>query len=560
MELGFRYLVLALLLALGSNIAPASAAGGSWQLLQDSVGVSAMHMQLLHNDRVILFDRTNVGPSNLTFPAGHPCRSNPQDRWFHNSTDCTAHSVEYDVASNTFRALSIVTDTWCSSGYVAPDGTLVQTGGWEDGNRKVRLMPACTGPDTAGACDWSEKLADPDVLAGARWYATNQKLPDGGAIIVGGRDQPNYEFYPKAGPSATTLLPLPFLSETDEDSKYLYPFVHLNVDGNLFVFSNNRAILFDYKSGSVVRRYPTLGDGAPRNNPNAGSSVLLPLKPDATEAEVLICGGAPASSNDAVERGQFPPALRTCGRIKITDPDPAAAWVMEDMPSPRVMGDMILLPNGEVLIINGATDGIAGWGKANTFNPTPVIYRPDFPSEPRPAGAPRPRMYHSSAVLLRDGRVMLGGSNPHEGYVFRNVKYPTELSLEAFSPDYLDASDDERRPNIVDPSLTGAPVNVNSRDQLMLPFRVPVLDPVVSVTMVAPSFTTHTYAQNQRLLFLQAQVNKAQLPGVGGAILPTDAYVATVTMPTNVLAPPGYYMLFVVNGRIPSQGIWVRIQ
>jgi hypothetical protein len=569
MELGFRHLVLALLLAFGGgNTTPASAAGGSWQLLQDSVGVSAMHMQLLHNDRVILFDRTNVGPSNYTFPAGHPCRSNPRDKWFGNSTDCTAHSVEYDVASNTFRALSIVTDTWCSSGYVAPDGTLVQTGGWEDGNRKVRLMPACAGlDDAAGACDWSEKLADPDVLAGARWYATNQKLPDGSAIIVGGRDQPNYEFYPKGGPSTTTLLPLHILSETDDDSKYLYPFVHLNVDGNLFVFSNNRAILFDYKSGSVVRRYPTIGDGSPRNNPNAGSSVLLPLKPNATEAEVLICGGAPASSNDAVDkRRQFPPALRTCGRIKITDSDPTAAWVMEDMPSPRVMGDMILLPNAEVLIINGATDGIAGWESAKTFNPTPVIYRPDLPvgsrfEVQRPAGAPRPRMYHASAVLLRDGRVLLGGSNPHEKYVFSGVKFPTELSLEAFSPDYLDASNDERRPNIVDSSLTGAPVNVNYGDQLTLPFRVAVRDPVVSVTMVAPSFTTHAYAQNQRLLFLQAQVTKAQLPGVGGAILPTDAYVASVTMPTNVLAPPGYYMLFVVNGRIPSsQGIWVRMQ
>ncbi|CAL5031229.1 unnamed protein product [Urochloa decumbens] len=578
MELGFRHLVLALLLTFGGiGIAKASAAGGRWELLQDSVGVSAMHMQLLHNDRVILFDRTNA-PSNLTFPAGHPCRQNPRDQWFKNTTDCTAHSVEYDVASNTFRALSVFTDTWCSSGYVDPDGTLVQTGGWGEGIRKVRLMPACAaGPDTStGACDWSEKPTDPDVLAAGRWYATNHKLPDGSAIIVGGRDQPNYEFYPKAadGSSDTTALtPLQFLSETSENSFYLYPFVHLNVDGNLFIFSNNRAILFDYKTGGgrVVRSYPTLGDGAPRTNPNAGSSVLLPLKPNATEAEVLVCGGAPASSNEAVEkRRQFPPALSTCGRIKITDPSPS--WAVEAMPSPRVMGDMILLPNGEVLIINGATDGVAGWDKANTFNPTAVIYRPDLPAGSRfeaqtaaAAGAtPRPRMYHASAVLLRDGRVLLGGSNPHEFYEFGgNVKFPTEISLEAFSPGYLDASNDQRRPSIVlDPSLGAAPpaVSVGYGDQMAVAFRVAVRDPVVSVTMVAPSFTTHSYAQNQRLLFLEAQVNKAQLPWIGGAVLPTDAYVASVTMPTRVLAPPGYYMLFVVNGRIPSKGIWVRIQ
>jgi len=264
---------------------------------------------------------------------------------------------------------------------------------------------------------------------------------------------------------------------------------------------------------------------------------------------------------------QFPPALRTCGRIKITDPEPAAAWVVEDMPSPRVMGDMILLPHGEVLIINGATDGIAGWDSANTFNPTPVVYRPDrplgdrFEAQAPAAGTPRPRMYHASAVLLRDGRVLLGGSNPHERYVFSDVKVPTELSLEAFSPDYLDASNDDRRPSIVDPSLTGAPVSVSYGDQLVVAFSVPVRDPEVSATMVAPSFTTHSFAQNQRLLFLEVQVNKAlQVPGIGGAMLPADGFVATMTMPTKVFAPPGYYMLFVVNGRIPSQGMWVRIQ
>jgi len=39
--------------------------------------VSAMHMQLLHNDRVILFDRTNVGPSNLTSPGPALCFLGP---------------------------------------------------------------------------------------------------------------------------------------------------------------------------------------------------------------------------------------------------------------------------------------------------------------------------------------------------------------------------------------------------------------------------------------------------------------------------------------------------
>ncbi|CAL5016126.1 unnamed protein product [Urochloa decumbens] len=551
----FHHLALLLLLAYAGGIATASAAG-SWKFLQN-VGVSGMHMQLLHTDRLILFDRTNVGPSNLTFPAGHPCRLNLQDQWFKNTTDCTAHSAEYNVASDTFRALSIFTDTWCSSGHVASDGTLVQNGGWRDGYRKIRLMPACTD----GRCDWAEQSA-PAVLAADRWYATNQKLPDGRAIIVGGLNQPTYEFYPKTGtPAKDAALKLPWLQE---QSSSLYPFVHLNIDGNLFIFAGSRAMLYDYNSQRIVRNYTMFGTGAElRTNPNAGSSVLLPLKPNPTEAEVLICGGTPAATTTTT------PALSTCGRLRITDPNPA--WVVEQMPSRRVMGDMILLPNGEVAIINGATDGFAGWDSANTFNPTPVIYRPDQPAGSRleaqtaVAGTPRPRMYHASAVLDRDGRVVVGGSNPHQFYEF-NKKFPTDVTLEAFSPYYLDGSNDNQRPSIIDPSPRGAPEMLTYGQSLDMLFSVagglPLSNgvPVAAVTMVAPSYTTHSFAQNQRQLFLEVQVSKADLRPIGAIAVPDNVYAATVKMPSAVLAPPGYYMLFVVNGRIPSKGIWVHIQ
>jgi hypothetical protein len=40
----------------------------------------------------------------------------------------------------------------------------------------------------------------------------------------------------------------------------------------------------------------------------------------------------------------------------------AAGWAIEHLPTNRVMGDGILLPDGRVLIINGATTGVAGYG------------------------------------------------------------------------------------------------------------------------------------------------------------------------------------------------------
>nr|CAB3496445.1 unnamed protein product [Digitaria exilis] len=70
----------------------------------------------------------------------------------------------------------------------------------------------------------------------------------------------------------------------------------------------------------------------------------------------------------------------------------------------------------------------------------------------------------------------------------------------------------------------------------------------VSVTMVVPSFTMHSSAMNQRLLFLDMNRITA-LRGRAGK------YHVSVTMPlTVVLPPPGYYMVFVVSGIVPQRG------
>ena len=149
-----------LLLLLFTTTVAAAAGGGQWQLVQKSIGIVAMHMQLLQNDRVVIFDRTDFGLSNLSLP-NNRCRQNPKEMAV--KTDCTAHSIEYDVASNTFRALFVQTDVWCSSGSVSPDGTLVQTGGFNDGDRTVRTFFPCT----TTTCDWQEFSGE---LAARRWY------------------------------------------------------------------------------------------------------------------------------------------------------------------------------------------------------------------------------------------------------------------------------------------------------------------------------------------------------------------------------------------------------
>ncbi|XP_047959517.1 aldehyde oxidase GLOX1-like [Salvia hispanica] len=501
-----------------------------------------MHMQLLHTDRVVMFDRTDFGPSNISLPNGQ-CHRDPNDNTLH--VDCTAHSVEYDVASNSIRPLTVLTDVWCSSGAVIPDGTLVQAGGFNDGDHAVRIYKPCSD----NSCDWREI---PNGLTQRRWYATSQILPDARQIIVGGRAQFNYEFHPKKSASDGPHN-LPFLAQTHDPriENNLYPFVFLNTDGNLFIFANNRAVLFDYKNSKIIRTYPALPGGDPRSYPSTGSAVLLPLRSNAG-AQVLVCGGAPKGAFVRANNRDFVNALNTCGRIRINDPNPQ--WAMETMPSGRVMSDMLLLPNGNVLLINGAGAGTAGWEMGRSPVLSPVVYYPNKQAGSRfevqnPTSTPR--MYHSAAILLRDGRVLVGGSNPHAYYNFTKIIFPTDLTLQSFSPSYLDPQFENIRPKILSP-VSGSKTGYGQ--QIPVRFSIgpgQLVKSTIMVTMIAPSFATHSFSMNQRLLVL----DRGDVMPVGGSV-----YQLKAGMPgSGNLAPAGYYLLFVVHKDIPSKGMWIHI-
>lgn len=505
-----------------------------------------MHMTVTHLNTVVMFDRTDFGPSQLMLP-NNRCRDDPQDQAL--THDCWAHSIEYNVKTNVVRALEILTDTWCSSGAFSANGTLVQTGGWNDGAKKIRYFVPCTD----GSCDWDESQAP--QLNDNRWYASNQILPDNRIIIVGGTGDFTYEFIPKAPGEGT--FSLPFLAQTRTSAQVennLYPYLHLCSDGNLFIFANRDSILLDYTKNVVVKTYPTIPGAGPRNYPSTGSSVMLPLSAadGFQKVEVLVCGGCPDNGFASAQAGNFIDALNDCGRMVITDPNPT--WTMETMPSPRTMGDMLLLPTGEVIIINGAQKGVAGWdmGTAPVFSP--VLYRPTAALGARfstLANTTIARMYHSSASLLADGRVLVGGSNPHFGYVLTGTAFPTELRLESYSPYYLDASFSVIRPRIV--SVTArSPIAYGATFTVRFSAAIVTAASVVQVQLYAPSFTTHSHSMNQRLLTLAA---------TAPALVPNlfNVYAMTVTAPpSGVAAPPGYYMLFVVNNGIPSTAKWVR--
>ena len=132
------------------------------------------------------------------------------------------------------------------------------------------------------------------------------------------------------------------------------------------------------------------------------------------------------------------------------------------------------------------------------------------------------RLYHSNAILLPDGRVMTGGSNPK-----RKVN---ELRIELYHPPYLFKGKTPQIENVSDKLEYGNSFNIETSEA----------DKIKSIALIRPSVTTHCVNVEQRYVGLEfEQKNNSYLK---------------VDMPSNNnLIPPGYYMLFIVDENdIPS--------
>ncbi|KAG5463684.1 MAG: hypothetical protein BJ554DRAFT_5345 [Olpidium bornovanus] len=330
----------------------------------------------------------------------------------------------------------------------------------------------------------------------------------------------------------------------------------------IFTLRGNTAIVFDYEKNAIVKNLPTIEDF--RAFPAAAMSVILPLTPDNNyKAEVLVCGG---STGDR----PAPKGVRSCGRI-----EPLAryaAWEMEDMPDgSRVSGDMILLPDGTVFIVNGARHGSGGGHMAEVPALKPLIYDPKKARGERVRtdlpGSTIPRMYHSVASLMPSGEVLVAGSNPAVLYAppgstpggrnypsfFNNGKlsflqaqqnktssYPTEYRVEMFSPPYMSTSN---RPNIT--AMPQSSIAYNTSFDITVD---PALDCDVpfQLQLIYAGFSTHGVHMGQRMVELEITQNACGSITANG---PRDPSIM----------PPGVYLLFAVQEGIPSKGEWVKL-
>ena len=84
----------------------------------------------------------------------------------------------------------------------------------------------------------------------------------------------------------------------------------------------------------------------------------------------MICGGSTVSDQDQSGNfSVFTPTSAQCARLVLTPAGIAAGWKVEFMPQPRIMLDLIQLPDMRILMVNGAHTGVAGYGTVSDFQP-----------------------------------------------------------------------------------------------------------------------------------------------------------------------------------------------
>jgi hypothetical protein len=188
---------------------------------------------------------------------------------------------------------------------------------------------------------------------------------------------------------------------------------------------------------------------------------------------------------------------------------------------------MTILPTGNVLAFGGGTvrDGI---------DPTKAVYAaeewdPATETWTTVASMATPRLYHSTSLLLPDGRVLMAGGGRN---YLNNADFP---SAEIYSPSYLFKG--------ARPTITSAPPLAKYGSQMLV--QTPDGANIASVALVRPGSVTHNVDMDQRYVPLAFQ----QTAGGLTVQAPADAN----------LAPPGNYMLFIVDANgVPSVASFVR--
>lgn len=434
--------------------------------------VVAVHMTLMHTGDVLSWD--DEGDVSLWTPA-----------------------------TNTFAELpGTTTNLFCSSQSALADGRILVAGGHD---------PANLGASGANIFDpvtrqWNTAAR----MAFRRWYPTSTTLSDGRVIVIGG-----------AQTCLTCIAEIPEIYNPITNTWTqlsaarinlpLYPYDYLLPDGRIITAGANEGITVTRALNLGTEAWTTVDPVAV----DGGSSAMY--RPGR-----IIKSGSWSRNTDL-------PSVPTSTTTYVIDMNSATpAWRQTaSMAFPRAHHNLTLLPDGTVIVTGGErmSDGIdvsQAVFEAELWSPTTETWR-------TLAAMTVPRLYHGSALLLPDARVLVSGSGGLGGAV-------DQLSAEIYSPPYLFKG--------ARPTITSAPARVDYGTAFDI--QTPEAASIVSVSLIRPGSVTHTFDRDQRFLELTFRQTSGGL---------------SIDAPANAnLAPPGYYMLFILNGNgVPSVARFVRL-
>jgi Ca2+-binding RTX toxin-like protein len=400
-------------------------------------------------------------------------------------------------------------EVFCSGHAFTADGRLLVTGGHDDPHGSPAAdgdglsTASCYDPVTGG---WS---AAPDMNAG-RWYPTNTTLASGEVLVTSGSADTSYrkntlpQVWQPAGGACGSWRDLTGANELGPLGAELYPWMFLGPDGRVF------------KAGPDDQSWflSTAGTGAWTDGPRSGFGLRTygsAVQYDV--GKILIVGGSRVSAG-----GVEAPT----NTAEVIDLATGSGWTSAgSLAIPRRHLSATVLPDGTVLV----TGGTRGAGFNNEATPVLAAELWDPASRTWDTLAPMkvPRTYHSTTLLLPDGRVLVAGGGQGAGAAQQRNE------IEIYSPPYL-----FKGPR---PEISSAPTAATYGQSLFI--GTDQAESITRVSLVRLPSVTHSFDQNSRFMTLSF----ASRPGGLDVTAPAIPEVA----------PPGHYMLFIANAAgVPS--------
>ncbi|EJF62425.1 hypothetical protein DICSQDRAFT_201380 [Dichomitus squalens LYAD-421 SS1] len=501
------------LLSVSSALVSPSSSAPEWQfnLKAQSSGIVALESVIVNPNLALWFDR----------PSNDPLQIDNHSAW----------GALFNLQTAEVTALNVITNSFCGSGAFLSNGTMVSIGGDQmgfpgnpiikPGTQAIRLFDPCASL-TGEGCTLFE---DPNlILIEKRWYPSTARIFDGSLIIVGGMHEEaafynidpanSFEFFPR---KEQTARPSAFLERSLPTN--LFPRILALPDGSVFMVANNQSIIYDVETDTETI-LPDSPNGVRVSNPTDGSAILLPLSPPDFTPEVPVCGGSNMDDRTPEQNlSSQHPASSQCYRITLTPEGIAKGWEIEHMLTNRTLHELVHLPNGQILIANGAATGFAGIGgvadPVGTSDSDHAVLVPDlytpsahqgrqFSNDGMPSSGIA-RVYHSSITLTPQGNFLIAGSNPNGGSnsTGPGIKFPREFRVQTLDPPFRFV---ER------PKILSAPQKLAFGSSVTVPVSIP--DSLghdtakIQASLMDLGFSTHGFHTGARLVFMNATISE----------------------------------------------------